>query len=123
MRRVRRESKKSIRGTKNTREELLPGVWNMQRLPTALCGEALLAENRFIPHGLEGYLALGAALRTDGIVEFARTTRLGPASLSAGLAALRSAQVLLRIEFLFTIGEGERCTAIAARKFLVCHKT
>lgn len=101
-----------------------PGVQKfLGLLPTSLCREALFAEDRLVSDGLEGDLALDAALRTNGIMEFARTAGLSPAGLPAGLAALGSAQVLLGIKFLFTIREGECCTAIAARKFLICHNT
>lgn len=121
--RVRGEGKKSITGRlKNAGNA--PGVQKfLGLLPTSLCREALFAEDRFVSDRFEGDLALDAALRADGIVQFTRTGRLRPASLPAGLAALGSAQVLLGIEFLFTIREGECCTAIAARKFLVCHNT
>ena len=87
--------------------------------------EACAAENRTATllngTGLERNLARLSALRTDGVVHLAGRIALVLASDAAVLAALWGAQVLRRIKFLFTIGEGECCTAIAARKLLISH--
>ncbi len=40
---------------------------------------------------------------------------------AAGLATLRSTQVLCGVEFLFTIGERERGAAVAAGDLLISH--
>jgi hypothetical protein len=68
-------------------------------------------------------LALGATVGADRIVHLAVVHALRLACVATVLATLGSAQVLTRIELLFTICERELCTAIAALELLISHKT
>ncbi len=85
---------------------------------SALGIEAGLAENRAATlldgTGLERNLAGCAALRASRVVHLAVLQTLALAGVAAILAALGSAQVLARVELLFTIGERKLLTAIAA---------
>jgi hypothetical protein len=99
-------------------------------LTTSLCSaascEASLAENRtatFLNRtGLERNLTLCTTLGTHCIVHLAGSgCALVFASGAAVLAALWSAQVLARVEFLLTVGEREFGAAIAACKLLISH--
>lgn len=80
--------------------------------------EAGLAEDRtatlLYRTGLERNLAGGAALRACRVVHLAVLHTLALAGVATVLAALWGAQVLRRIELLFTIGERKLLTAIAA---------
>lgn len=84
----------------------------------ALGVEACLTKDRlatlFDWARLERDLALVATLSAGCVEHLTLTHALVLALIAAILAALWSAQVLARVEFLLTIGEHERCTAIAA---------
>jgi hypothetical protein len=88
------------------------------RAGTAFGIEAGLAEDRtatlLYRTGLERNLAGGAALRACRVVHLAVLHTLALAGVATVLAALWGAQVLRRIELLFTIGERKLLTAIAA---------
>jgi hypothetical protein len=92
---------------------------------TALGGETILAEDRLATlldgAGLERNLAVVSALGADGVVHLTIALTLGLASRAAVLAALGGAQVLAGVKLLFTLGEREGLSAIAARELLISH--
>jgi len=89
--------------------------------------EACLAENRLATLGfgarLERNLALCATLCADCVMHLALAASavLRLAGCAARLATLRGAETLGVVELLFTLGECERCAAIATRDILICH--
>ena len=93
----------------------------------AACHKASFAQDRFatLLNGarLERNLARCTTLGAYGVVHLAGSgCALVLAGCAAILAALWSAQVLAGIKFLFTVGERELLTAIAACKLLISHK-
>lgn len=86
-------------------------------IATSAGHETVLAENRAAAFlygaGLERNLARCAALGTDCVMQFTRST-IGLAGVAAVLAALWSAQVLAGVKLLLTVGEREYGAAIAA---------
>lgn len=91
----------------------------------ALGHETVAAQDRLAALGLgarlERHLALRAARRADGVEHFALAHAIVLALGAAILTALRSLKALGRIELLFTLGEREGLTAIAAGKLLISH--
>lgn len=94
----------------------------LRRCPLSLktgCAEDRSSSFRFWS-GFEGDLTGVAALSADSVVERPITLN-GLTGRAADLATLRSLQVALGVEFLFSVRERKHRCTIAAGKLLISH--